>query len=234
MTHSRAIIFVSLMLTLFSMGCDQVTRSTNVDTAGFNVGYTLLRDGDDVQAFATFREPGGARLELVDGDAVFVDDMRMLPTHYVPPTEVSVENSDCYQVASTTASTHTFRFERDGEGPYTHVVSTPSPFVVSSNSLSGSYDDTYTLTWGAPEADATIRIQASGEGCATVSLTLGEPDTGSYQFAGTALRQSRDTATTTCHATLYVTRTSSQELGAPFQYGLAHTVALARIDMVIQ
>jgi hypothetical protein len=236
----RAAPFLFVPLALLA-ACGSTTRSTNLETGGFYVDYTVVEDGPTTgaRAVATFRdrEATGTDLELVGGDAITVDGKALTLIDDYNAT-VAELGGFRYEAVVPSGVLHTFVFSRVGEPDVRRVIA-PAPAIVplfdGAPTARRKATDPAILAW-KPDllATVTLRVKATTADANCLSPTLATfDDVGFYAIDPARLRVAG--ATVACTFTIEATRRKRTVPDpAPFLGGGLTTVVFGAAELTIQ
>lgn len=228
---------------VLAAACSSTTHSTNLDTAGFYVTYTLVSaEGRPGRAVAEFRvlDEEGSDLELVGGDAIAVDGRPLLR---VDDSVVGDELALMpwaplrYEVEVGGRARHIFTLVRDGEAAMSRPldeVAAPAPTLGGTAMATARYTDPLTVIW-APLAGSTVRVVATATDtahCSSPTLVESTADVGSYALDAARLHPAGDA--TGCTFRVTVVRTRSEPMDAPFHGGAVRTIASGSLELTLR
>jgi|GEM_PF-6187288 len=224
------------LLAVAGIACGSTTRSTNLETGGFYVDYTVVEAGTSARAVATFRDrdANGTDLELVGGDRIAVDGR---PLALVDDSAAEVTGFR-YEGAVAAGTAHTFVFSRVGEPDVAREIPAApaiTPLFNGDASARRKATEPAVLTW-KPDLRATVTLQAKATtaNADCLSLTLATfDDVGFYAIDPARLRVPESTVA--CTYTIEATRRKrTVPPPAPFLGGALTTVVYGAAELSIQ
>ncbi|MBW2531710.1 MAG: hypothetical protein JRI55_09530 [Deltaproteobacteria bacterium] len=194
-----------------SMGCAKPEAdSCDIKTGGIYVQYEVEERGATATAIAAFwvgDGPEGTYLTFGScGDSIEVNGESM-------QLRSDVDN-EVYETDLAAADSYDFVFTRQDEDPYSTVVYTPDPPVISypAGGESISRADTFDITWDTGAGNVELLIE--GDCIDDYPNLLGDdvPDSGSHTVAANGIEPDLNDEETSCSVDLTLTREQSGDV----------------------
>ena len=224
--------------------CPSTTRSTNIDTAGMFVTYSLVStDAPEVRAVAEFRveDAGGTYLDLVGGDGIAIDGMPMGPIDGDPPSDDPAMPrwpGLHYEAEVPPAADHLFTFTRRGEPAVSRRLQEairPAPTIEGQATVTAAYGEPVVIAW-APLPGSTVDIVAVAAAdtsiCITKTVADAIADVGVYELDPANLHPADQMVE--CAFVVTVSRIHDEAIGAPFRGGALRTIATGSLELLLR